>query len=721
MIIFRHLSGLSVAVALFFGLAGCQKKQEKAELGLNSEAFYKQYNAYIVTWLSDKKQEAEKNIAEKEKAFADSNDAEEKKRLTSSLKELQRTKAKLEFRQSLGDFFAFKDESEVPENLTWEDGMDAPDIGDPAAKKGGLFRYYWPGFPPTVRQFGSNSNNGVRSDMYDLLDVYLVHYHPVTQEIIPGVAQEWAVSEDGRTVYYRIHPEAKFNDGHPIEAEDVLSWARLRLADQVESIFFKQAIREQFAQFAAYGPRLVSITLPEAKPAAWMPYEAGGIPPAATHFYTEFGPDFEERYQWVIPPTTGAYRLLPEDLIKGQSLALTRVDDWWLRDKKFYRYRYNVDKMSYRVVRTSTKAWELFRAGELDYFPITLPDYYYERSEMPAVYDGYVERTTWYNRYPRIPWGLYVNTAEKPLDNKMVRRGLSYATNWQRVIDDVFRGDYSRLQGFTEGFGPISNPENRARPFSIKKARESFAKAGFTKEDRDGILMNEKGQRLEISLTFTSLPEYTRMMVILKEEAKKAGLNYILDGREATASYTKVVSKEHQVFFSAWGFTPPAPSYYEYFHSRNAYDEQGNRKKQTNNVFSYADDRMDQLVENYRNARTMEEVISNAFQIQEIVAEEDLFIPGYTNEFSRVATWRWVRWPDVPETHFSPPLSYIPIESYCYWIDPEIKKDTLAAKRQGKAFEEVERVVDDYREKPAEEVMEAGKLEPASLEEGIEE
>ena len=45
---------------------------------------------------------------------------------------------------------------------------------------------------------------------------------------------------------------------------------------------------------------------------------------------------------------------------------------------------------------------------------MTLPDYYYERSEMPAVFDGYVERTTWYNQFPRIPWGLYVNTAEKP-------------------------------------------------------------------------------------------------------------------------------------------------------------------------------------------------------------------------------------------------------------------------------------------------------------------
>ena len=114
-------------------------------------------------------------------------------------------------------------------------------------------------FPPTVRQFGSNSNNGMRGDVYDLLDVYLVHFHPVTQEMIPGVAQEWAVSKDGRTVYFRIHPEAKFNDGHDIESEDVLSWARLRLADQVDSIFLQagdsgavRAVRSLWAQVAEH-------------------------------------------------------------------------------------------------------------------------------------------------------------------------------------------------------------------------------------------------------------------------------------------------------------------------------------------------------------------------------------------------------------------------------------------------------------------------------------
>lgn len=712
---------------LFLPLSSCDKEMEEGERGLKSEAFYARYNRYIVGWLSEKKAEIAVAITEKEAALAEAEDEETKKRLEGSLKELTRELASYEFREGLGDFFAFGDPSEVPADLNWEDGMEQPEIGDPAATKGGTFRYFIPTFPPTLRQIGSNSNNGNRGDLYDNIEVYLVHLHPVTQELIPGIASQWAIGPDNKTVFFRIHPDAKFNDGTPIQAADFLTWARLRLSDHVDAIYFKQAIRESFAQFKVYGPDLLAITMPEEKPL--LPYECGSIPPSPTHFYNDFGPDYEERFQWVIPPTTAAYRMKPEDLVKGESITLTRVEDWWLKDSKFYRYRYNVDRISYRVIRDLSKAWELFRAGELDYFPITLPDYYYEKSEIPVVFDGYIERTTWYNQYPRIPWGLYLNTAEKPLDNKMVRRGIAYATNWDKVIDVVFRGDFSRLDGFTSGYS-VTNPEVSARPFSVNRARKAFAEAGYNREDKDGILMNADGERLDIEVTYISIPERTKLMVILKEEARRAGLNLILDGREPTAAYTKSVSKEHQILFSAWQFTPPYPAYYEYFHSRNAYDEKGNRKAQTNNVFSFADERMDQLTEAYRSARNVEELTASALEIQKIVAEEDLFIPGYTNEFSRVATWRWVKWPDVPETRFSPPLTYIPIESYCYWIDMDVKRETLAAKREGTPFPEVERVEEAYRTarsgitKSEEEEMPFQPTEEVpelNLEEGIEE
>ena len=70
----------------------------------------------------------------------------------------------------------------------------------------------------------------------------------------------------------------------------------------------------------------------------------------------------------------------------------------------------------------------------------------------------------------------------------------------------IFRGDASRLPGWTKGYGRFDNPEIMARPFSVGKAREYFAKAGCVKEDENGILMKENGERLEVALTFSNIP-----------------------------------------------------------------------------------------------------------------------------------------------------------------------------------------------------------------------
>ena len=90
-------------------------------------------------WLGDEKRSAEEGIVEKRKALEASTDAEEDKRLKNSIAEMERTVAKMEFRQGLGDYFAFKDESEVPADLVWENGMEEPEIGDPACDQRGRF------------------------------------------------------------------------------------------------------------------------------------------------------------------------------------------------------------------------------------------------------------------------------------------------------------------------------------------------------------------------------------------------------------------------------------------------------------------------------------------------------------------------------------------------------------------------------------------------------
>ncbi len=688
----------SPLLLLWMSVGGVLAKTSEEETGTGFEEFAPQYNQYIKKWLS---QEYALKVEERAQLLKESSAQDSQKEEGASkvnedeLADLNRAVERLQFRLELGDYFAHFEASDLPKDLIWENGMDQPLIGDPRSKKGGVYRTFMTSFPPTLRPFGPNSNHSFRGDLYDKLGVSLIGVHPKTKALIPGLATEWALSKDGRTIFYRLDPDAAYNDGVKVKARDFQVAAYLRVSDHVLAPFAKQYYREQLAQIATYGEDVVAVSLPEPKPHGALD---GSLSPAPSHFYQEYGPDYEQRYQWKVPPTTGAYYVKPEDIKKGVSITLTRAKDWWAKDKRYYQYAYNVDKVRYTVIRDENKAWELFRLGELDAFGLTRPNYWYEKSEIREVFKGYIERYCFYNQYPRIPRGLYLNLAEEVLKDLNTRQGIGFAMNWQKVIDVIYQGDYSRLQSFAQGYGKYTLSGLSASPYSIQEARQSFAKAGYVNEGGDGILIQENGKRLEVAVSYRSLdPTAVATMTILKEEAKKAGLDLILDGQENSVFFGKVVKKEHQMAFLGWGVGSISPSFYQFFYGKNAYDEKGNRKANTNNINSYSDPKMDVLCKAHRNARTQEELREVGLKIQKIIHDEAIFIPSYANEFVRIGCWRWMRWPDTEETRFCAPHYYSPLDSYLFWIDEEVKQDTLSAKRVGKAFPEVQKVIEEYR------------------------
>jgi microcin C transport system substrate-binding protein len=678
-------------------LTGCDRAPDASGAGRENALaeFIPLYNAHVQHWIVGQQAAVKASLAEVDAALATAT-PEARQALEAERAALLREEQKWAFRTGLGDFLGYADPATIPADLVWEDGMQEPEIGDPRALKGGVFRNIpMVSFPPTMRSFGPNSNHGYRSQFYDEINISMVGLHPATGKIIPGLAKRWAVSSDGRTVYYEIDPDATYSDGVPVKAEDFLTYIYIRVSDYVSAPFEKEYIRDQFAKFTVLGDHHLAVTLPEAKPL--LPYFASASP-APPHFYREYGPDFAERYQWRFPPTTGAYVVRDEDIVKGVSITQTRVEDWWARDKKFYRYRFNVNKIVSRVVRDEAKGFELFRAAEIDAAHLTRPENWHEKSEIPPVFDGYIERHMFYTRYPRIPYGLYLNIANGLLSDRNVRLGISHAMNFRRVIDLIHRGDYARLSQFSAGYGEFTDPNITARPYSVQQAREYFALAGFTDQGPDGILRRPDGTRLTVSLTYNAQPIFDRIMAILQEEGRKAGIDLRLDNLESTVSYRKVMQKQHEMTFTAWGVGPPFPDYHQFLHSSNARDERGNLKPQTNNIFSYANPEMDALVERVRNARDTAEIKDASWKVQKLMDDEAIFVPGFSMDFVRVGSWRWVRWPDSDTTRFCPPIISDPFEVHVHWIDPQIEKDTRAAMRSGQTFPEVIAIHDDYRE-----------------------
>lgn len=561
------LSSVMLSLLLAAG-SGCKDSSQSQGVGWQPnvpfgtlppgfDSFPERWNKQINDRLAREEAAKQKEIRELRDKFFKEEDSKVREKLQSKLIADEAALSVIHRRQTEGDYIKFKTPADIPQDLKWEDGLDNPEIGDPNAKKGGVLRQWAPGsYPDTFRPNGPNSNSGFRGPLYDEIIIGLVSIHPVTGKIIPGIAHKWAESPDRRTVYFELDPDARYTDGAKVKAIDLLVNMYIRTSEYSRDVFYNNFFYQNASNITIYDDSRFSITLPFAKPL--LPYYCTLFIPSPPHFYCEFGPNYVERYQWRIPPTTGAYVVKPDGIIRGRQVTLQRVPDWWARDKKFTKYMYNVDQIVYNFIAEPSKAIELFRIGELDVLNITKPELWHERMEIPEVHNGYINRSTFYTIYPRPPYGVFLNTSKAPFNDLNVRRGFQHALNIQNIIDITFRGDYQRLNSYNSGFGKFTNPYIKARPYSPEQARAYFARAGYTIPCPDGILRKPDGTRLTAAITFpNSSPSLASTLGKLKEDARKCGLEIQLDPLDSTVAFRKIMEKRAQASFMAWDSLPP--------------------------------------------------------------------------------------------------------------------------------------------------------------------
>ena len=626
----------------------------------------------------------------------------------------QITQEEVDRRSAAGEFpkfFRYASPADLPADLVWEDGMDLPEIGSPEAKKGGTFSYFIDDFPRTLRTAGPDANGSFRPYILDDNAMRFAQRHPNDTSIgpngfryFPAIAKEWAVDREKGEVYVRIDPAARWSDGEPITVDDVFFLFYFFQSPHLKDPWYNNWYNRSYTHVTRYDDLTFSIGVPERKPD--MASRVLELEPMPAHFYKEFGPDYPERYQWRFKPTSGAYMVRDEDIKKGSSITLTRVPNWWANDKKSWRYRYNFDRIRLTVIRDTPKAMESFRKGELDWFAITQPDYWYEKlpDSDPLVQGGYIGKTVFYNQLPRPTYGLWMNESRPLLDNRDVRVGIQYATDWDRVIKEYFRGDYVRMRTTADGYGDFTEPTIQPRGYSVEKALESFARAGFTKRGPDGILVNDKGEKL--SFTLTTGYDYLRdVLTILREQAGKAGLEFRLEVLDGTAAWKKVQEKKHDIMLTAFSVSAEMyPRYWETYHSVNAYDRaflpdgspnpDRKPKPNTNNLQCIAIPELDEKIERYRASEDVEEMRRLAFEMEKILYDDASFSPGYVFPFYRTGFWRWLKWPE----DFNVKISRRSEEYYLSWIDEDLKKEVQEARQAGKTYPPILQVYDQYRD-----------------------
>ncbi len=581
----------------------------------------------------------------------------------------------------------------LPDDLVWLTNDQDPEFASPDAIRGGTFRASMGAFPLTLRRVGPDSNGGFAGFLrYNQLS--LVAWHPITRRPIPSLASHWAFDRDGKTVYYRIDDDARWSDGVPVTAADFEFTLRFMRSKFIVAPFYNDFYTTQIVDIRAYGERIVGVEGAFPKPPEELMYEYGpGVVPKHFHVLDE---NWVSVYNWKIEPNTGPYRI--SEVRKGKYIEFERDPNWWANDRKYYRHRFNPDKIRVKVVRDPNVAFQHFLRGDIDTFGLVLPAFWHEKATGPMFDNGYIGRYWFYNDLPQPASGMFLNEDDPILKDRNVRLALAYAMNFDRVIRTVLRGDYARMQTFNEGFGAYDNRSIHARPFDLNKAREHLEAAGWKTRGPDGILVKD-GQRLSLRVTYGS-PFHTDRLVILREEAKKAGIDLVLSLLDPASAFKQMQEKKHQIAWMTWASQGLSPEYWQFFHSSNAHIPQ------TNNLMNHDDPAMDALIDAYRASTSKPERVELAHRLEQMIYDSGAVIPSFEVPYTREAAWAWVKLPKWLGTPTSDAL-FDPLEMSAgvysagglFWIDVEEKRHVRAAMADGVALPPILEIDETFRKR----------------------
>ncbi len=534
----------------------------------------------------------------------------------------------------------------APQGLRWNTVENPVSLGSPAAQPGGKLRLYLQAYPLTLRQVGPDSNQAFRRYM-DENDLSLLNLHPNTQQWLPELATHWAIDPSRKTVYYRLDPNARWSDGKPVKASDYQYILTFMRSPHIKAPWYQEYYTKTIRSIdilEAFGQQeQIAIHLHEASP---DPLYTTNLRPLPEHFYGTLDENFVKKFQWKIPPNTGPYQITA--LNKGRSVVFRKTPQWWARDKSFFRHRFSIEEVELIYLRDPQVAMSYLTAGSIDALAVNSPEQWQAIESSSAYKNGYIHRLQFFNEIPRSDYALILNSAFSLFREQKMREAFSYAMNVDKVIEELLKNDYRRLQGISRGYGPYTNEKIRARPYSPADVNRLLEETGWTERDSDGI-RTKAGQRLTASISYASSTLSPRL-ILLSNEARKLGIELTLNLKEAGALFKSFLDKEHQIALISWG-TPYRPEYRSRFHSSLAL------KAPNSNLSNTASPQLDQLIEEYEHAESEDVRIQKARAIQQFVHDDASYIPLFEVPYYRLAYAAWLKFPAVPSAKSADDLS----------------------------------------------------------------
>jgi peptide/nickel transport system substrate-binding protein len=249
------------------------------------------------------------------------------------------------------------------------------------------------------------------------------------------LAREIELPDDRSFVVFHLDPRARFSDGRPVTAEDVVfSFEMLKThgkpfhrssLGRVAKVETPDALTIRFT----FGPGADRET----------PLIIGSIPIFAKHATN--AATFPET---TFTPPVGSGPYIISELRPGESITYTRRKDFWAEDHPLIRGQHNIETLRYDYFRDSNSLFEAFKAGLSDLRVETDPTLWTTGYDVPAVRDGRILRRSIKLDTPKGLSALVFNTRKPIFSDARVREALSLMFDFEWANRNLFFGVYKR-------------------------------------------------------------------------------------------------------------------------------------------------------------------------------------------------------------------------------------------------------------------------------------
>jgi microcin C transport system substrate-binding protein len=537
----------------------------------------------------------------------------------------------------------------------WETNVDFDLIGDPRAVKGGTFREYQLSFPGTLRIDGPESNTALNYMIAGMVYETLLSIHPTTLDFIPALATHWQISEDRSFYRFRLNPNARWADGQPVTADDVVATWNLMMDKGLQSPS-SQLVFGKFEKPVAESKYIVSV---KSQVENWRNflYLAASMAILPAHVLKDVdGAKYLADYNFKFLPGTGAYRVDEADVQKGQSVTIRRRNDYWAADSRRNVGINNFDEVRETVVRDQNLAFEMFKKGDIDSYFVNISREWVEELNFDRVQRGLIQKRKVFNDDASGVQGLAFNMRKEPFSDIRVRKALTLLQNRQLFIERLFFNEYVPQNTFHGGI--YENPNNPKNEYDPQAALALLAEAGWSSRDAQGRLVKD-GQPLTIEILYDSQTS-ERFLTIYQEDLSKVGIGLNLRLVTPETQFKLLMDRNFDVTTVAWGgldFPNPETAF-----SSSLADVPNN-----NNIAGFKDARVDELLVAYDREFDPAKRAAIIQEIDGILANSYQYVLGWDMPFHRIAYWNKF---GHPEGYFSR-IGDNDDMATLWWIDPQ--------------------------------------------------